>query len=260
MRLPNILRQLPPVIAERVFYRYYNQRQHLYPEWFRRARLRLSPALEMQDLVPGDVISGQIALGGFYEYDLSRRIQKHSKHGGLFVDVGANIGYFTLIWLAGNPSNRAIAVEASAANQNRIETNISANGFTNRCSLIKKAAGHREQKVAFDPGPEEQTGWGGICVDSRSDTSDHIDMIRLDSIIQEKVAVLKIDVEGADTWVIKGCENLFRSQLVDIIFFEQNTQRMSSLGIRYGEAQEFLTSFGFKCELISDEEWMARRK
>ena len=85
-------------------------------------------------------------------------------------------------------------------------------------------------------------------------------MIRLDSIIQEKVAVMKIDVEGADTWVIKGCENLFRSRLVDIVYFEQNIQRMSSLGIKNGEAQEFLTSFGFKCEPISNDEWMARLK
>jgi len=101
MNPSRLLRTLPAPWSERIFYRLFNGQQKRFGELFERSALRLAPSMSMTGLVVGDVISGQIAFNGFYEYELSKRILELSKQGGLLVDVGANIGYFTLLWLSG---------------------------------------------------------------------------------------------------------------------------------------------------------------
>lgn len=255
-----ILSLFPASIREHLFYRCYNHKQEQYRDLFKEAPLKLAPDFVMNDLIVGDVISGQIALNGFYEYALSREIATHARNpGGLFVDVGANLGYFTLLWLHGNPDNRAIAVEASPRNQALLGNNLSRNQLEDRCQLIPKAAGDANQTVTFDLGPEDQTGWGGINSGISGTQSVEVEMVRLDSIISEPISVLKIDVEGADTLVIKGCEELLKKKLIRKIFFEQNPGRMEKLGIAPGEAQAFLESLDYACTPFGsdDGEWVA---
>ena len=211
----------------------------------------------MTGLVPGDVISGQIAFNGFYEYELSKTISELSKEGGLFVDVGANIGYFTLLWLFGNSKNNALSVEASPRNQDLLAKNIAANSLGERVEIIQKAAGDYAKKVSFDLGPEEQTGWGGMASGIEGTKSVEVEMVRIDEIVTTPVAVMKIDVEGADTLVIKGCEKLLKGKMIGTIFFEQNNGRMERLGLKDGIAQDFLSGFGYKCERLGDDEWKA---
>lgn len=214
----------------------------------------------MTGLVPGDVISGHIAFNGFYEYGLSRTILELSKEGGLFVDVGANIGYFTLLWLSGNSHNKVISVEASPRNQDLLARNIAANSLSERVEIIPKAAGDDAKSVSFDLGPEEQTGWGGVSSGIEGTKSVKVEMIRIDEVVTTPIAVMKIDVEGADTLVIKGCEKLLKEKLIGTIFFEQNDERMERLGLKDGIAQDFLSSFGYKCERLGADEWKATHR
>ena len=85
-------------------------------------------------------------------------------------------------------------------------------------------------------------------------------IVRLDlELANSKIDVLKIDVEGADTWVLFGCEELLRKQQIGRIFFEQHPGRMELLGIKTGEAQKFLENMGYKCFPINTRktEWTA---
>lgn len=59
--------------------------------------------------------------------------------------------------------------------------------------------------------------------------------------------MLKIDVEGADTLVLRGAEALLRARRIGTIFFEDNLTRMAKLGIARGEAQALLESCGYRC-------------
>lgn len=211
----------------------------------------------MTGLVVGDVISGQIAFNGFYEYQLSLKIRDLSKQPGLFIDVGANLGYFTLLWLDGSSKNTAIAIEASPRNQQLIIQNLEANQFQQRVELIPLAAGNEQKNVRFDLGPEEQTGWGGMASEIEGTHSLEVEMFRIDQRVDSFISVMKVDVEGADTLVILGCENLLREKKIGTLFFEQNEGRMEKLGIRPGEAQEFLSRFGYRCEKLASDEWMA---
>lgn len=67
------------------------------------------------------------------------------------------------------------------------------------------------------------------------------------------VDVLKIDIEGADTWALMGAERLLRNKQVGRIFYEENRPRMAELGIHSGEAKAFLESHGYQVEKIDGD-------
>ncbi len=141
------IRGLPLGVRERLFYRFLNSRQASYPDLFDDAPLRFAGPYRMRRLVCGDVISGQIAVNGFYELGLSRELRNLAREGGQCLDVGANLGYFTLLWLAGNSANSVVAVEASPRNQEAIRDNLAYNGLTDRAKLLACAAGDAPRTV-----------------------------------------------------------------------------------------------------------------
>jgi hypothetical protein len=77
-----------------------------------------------------------------------------------------------------------------------------------------------------------------------------VSVVRLYDIF---VDVLKIDIEGADTWALMGAERLLRNKQVGRIFYEENRPRMAELGIHSGEAKAFLESHGYQVEKIDGD-------
>lgn len=259
MNRPLLMRLLPDGFKTRLFYRYYLSRQAGHPELFREAPLRFAPGAALHDLLPGDVISGHIAFTGFYELALSRQLLKCAQRGGLLIDVGANIGYFATLWAAANESSRAICFEAAPRNLEFLDKNLRENYLDHRVTVIPKAAGNARGEITFDVGPASQTGWGGISNEVTASTIT-VPMVRLDEELgTEVIDVLKVDVEGADTWVLQGCEKLLQERRIRQIFFEQNAPRMEQLGVAPGLAQAFLRDHGYVCTPIpgAHDEWSA---
>jgi len=155
-----------------------------------------------------------------------------------------------------------LAFEVSPRNITLLQNNIDRNNLTDQVTVIPKAAGHHQGTIKFDVGPSEQTGWGGIT-STTSATTMEVPMVRLDEELPDiEIDVLKIDVEGADTWVLFGCEKLLREKRIRTIFFEQNIGRMNVLGISANEAVDFLQSLDYVCVPFGagESEWIAYPK
>ncbi len=259
MKRPLLLRMLPSRWRHSLYYRYYRARHGEWLPLFEKAPLALAPELSMCGLIPGCGVSGPIAFLGCYEPTLSTRLAQLSKEGGLLVDVGANMGYFSLLWVVGSPTARAIAFEASPRNISMMESNIERNGLKDRIMLVPKAVGKASGFIDFDLGPVHETGWGGIASPQSARTIS-VPLVRLDQeLLRKNIDVLKIDVEGADTWVLYGCEQLLKEKRIGMIFFEQNRHRMQELGIQHGEAQQFLRDLDYNCQPFegNEGEWIA---
>lgn len=113
----------------------------------------------------------------------------------------------------------------------------------------------------FDIRSDVQTGWGGL-VSEQTDTSVEVPVSRIDEIIDDDIDILKIDIEGADTWALMGCEKLIKNKKIKRIYFEENLLQMKQLNIRPGEATSFLKENGYACEIIYQDdtglkEWVA---
>lgn len=196
---------------------------------------------------------GEIAFLGYYEKKLSETIARIGREvGGRFVDIGANIGYYSLIWVAQSPENDAIAIEPSPQVQSLLRGNIERNGFGKRIEVVEAAAGKENGEVKFNMGPEDETGWGGVTdneegeVKEESEGTVRVAQRRLDEFVEGPISLLKADVEGAEKWVFRGAEDLLRSQKIERICFENNCVRAQRLGIGEQEPIELLERFEYE--------------
>jgi FkbM family methyltransferase len=252
---PLQIRVLPDRLKQLAYYLSYKPLPARLKPLLKNATLRFASGVTMTALVEGDIISESIALTGFYELKLSRRIAKAAAQGGRFVDVGANLGYFSLIWLAARPDNKCISIEASPRNLPLLKQNIESNGFQDRCRIEGVAAGKERGTLGFELGPLSQSGWGCFVFDKTSSTVDvEVEVVRLDEIIRddEAISVLKIDAEGADTWVLQGCERLLSKGQVRTIYYELFKDRSERLGIQDDDARRLLERYGFRVQSLTD--------
>ncbi|HXT16804.1 MAG TPA: FkbM family methyltransferase [Gemmatimonadaceae bacterium] len=154
---------------------------------------------------------------GTTEPAIQRLFARLVSPGDTVIDVGANIGFFTLIAarLVG-PKGCVIAVEASSDNASRIRANAHANGFmhvTVRSEAAAASDGTAEFLVSADPtlgrlasiSPTTNMQIGVTRVPTRA----------LDSLFAEGVLappnLMKIDVEGAEVDVLEGARRLIAS-------------------------------------------------
>ena len=195
---------------------------------------------------------GQIALFGEYEPNLTRLVLENAQYGGHFVDVGANAGYFSILWANARPENTVAAVEAAPRNVPLLCHNVGSNGMDGQIQVYAVAVGRETGTLAFDPGPDEQTGWGGLALHETARTTP-VDVVTLDSLVREPVDLMKVDVEGAELWVFEGAQGLLRERAIRQIVFEDNRGRSAALGISDGEASRMLESVGYRVRELGEE-------
>lgn len=216
------------------------------------------------DLLNSDVGHQLIIFNGFYELELTKSIIKLGTLGGLLIDVGANYGYFSCLWASQNPGNKVIAFEASPANIEPLRNNVIKNMLSHAITVSPNAVGKEKGKLKFYLGNEsKQTGWGGFSNNNSSDLIE-VDVDTLDNYTSKnninKVDVLKIDTEGADTWVLYGAERLLKEKKIKHIFFEHNIERMELLNINQEEATNFLKKYDYVVEHQSSTDFYAYPK
>ncbi len=254
MKRPLILRLAPPALRTALLYRLYRARRADWTGLYERAPLHFAPGMFMR-LRPTDEAHAEIAFTGFYELPLTRKITELARQsaGGLMVDVGANYGYFSLLWAAASPSHRVIAYEGSPRNHGPLRENVALNKLSDQIDVREVAVGREAGTLEFSLGGSEETGWGSFSLSGATETTS-VPVVTLDDTLPPDAAVelLKIDVEGADTWVLQGARRLLDEKRVRHIFFEQNKERMASLNIGEHEPLEFLSGVGYDVTPLTD--------
>jgi FkbM family methyltransferase len=252
---------LPPSV-KRLIRRYlYDPPYEPWSRSYRAVPLRYAPRVRM-DLVPGCLISEVIRSTGTWETDITHELCDLALDGGCLVEVGANIGYFALLWASAREDNRVFAFEPSLRNFDLLRHNILRNGLVRQIHPFSVAVSNSTCLGSFMEGPPEQTGNGTLTL-SPTPSDPPVVVVPLDLLFPEaNIDVLKIDVEGADTWVLFGCERLLRERRIHVIFYEQNKPRMQALGIDEDAASQFLNQMGYHTNLFTEysadtTEWKA---
>jgi len=126
------------------------------------------------------------------------------------VDVGADIGYFLLLFEQSiGPAGSIVCLEPEPDNARELERNIRANSLTN-VEFLRLAAGDEDGLVSLSPGINgvvKPDGSGSLTVEIR----------RLDSLLRDRVDFLKIDVEGFEHHVLLGAERVLRDHQPTLI-------------------------------------------
>ena len=216
------------------------------------SEILLAKGIRMKLYRKGDIISDNIAFLGYYEWELSNLIKSISRNSSLMVDVGANMGYFSLLFLANSKSSNLIAYEPNADIFSLLKNNIENNGFCDAAVLKNLAVSSKSETLLFDKINCEQSGWGRIS----SNSGISVDAVSLDDEFYESntiIDILKIDVEGFEYNVLLGASKLLSMHRVNNIFFEINNEMLLLQKVTIVEIQLFLEKQGYHLRFINAE-------
>jgi FkbM family methyltransferase len=131
------------------------------------------------------------------------------KHAAVAVDVGANVGEYTLPALAVNPALKLQAFEPIPHNVKALGRSIALNeGFGNRCTLYDFALSNTEEKIFYHDYAYAGFELGSIFAEAKPNAAGTNFFITktYDSLGLEKPDVIKIDVETAEELTLTGME------------------------------------------------------
>jgi len=134
-------------------------------------------------------------------------LRAHTPAGGVFVDVGANVGTYALV-LARHvgPAGKVIAIEPHPVTHARLRFNTTASGFS-QARLVAAAAGPSDGELMIET-DGDNLGASHIVSDPTSVKAIKVPSLRLQRILLEAgvaaVDTLKIDVEGFEDRVLTG--------------------------------------------------------
>jgi FkbM family methyltransferase len=158
------------------------------------------------------------------------------RDGGLFVDVGANVGTYA-IWAA-ELGAKVIALEPAADTFRLLLENVALNGY--QVEAVQAAAGTHCGTARFTSG---QDAGNRLDPDGPVDTR----LVTIDSLIGgRQVAGMKIDVEGFEIDVLRGCARALAERRISLIQLEWNTASESALGTDRRPLADLLAQHGYR--------------
>jgi FkbM family methyltransferase len=151
------------------------------------------------------VIGQRIALDKYEKYETAIMMSQIDKNN-VVVDVGANIGYYTL--LMAQRAKKVYAVEPDREIFGILERNVGVNNLKN-VVLINCAAGAKNGKLKYYKN-EENDGDGRVYRSKNGKFMGFISCLRLDDILanEQYISSIKADVQGWEPAVIAGAKKI----------------------------------------------------
>lgn len=209
--------------------------------------------LEFGSLLEGNtryLLDTHLYLFGLWEPQISDWMASRVKPGDVFVDVGANIGYYTLLasTLVGS-TGRVIAVEASPSICQRLRRNVEINGGAN-VSIHNVAASDRQGSVKLFKGPPGNPAETTTAESAGFELECEVPAERLDALLApadfRRARILKLDIEGAEYGALRGLTGLLPSSHPELeILAEANVRPADEGGSRAADLIALLGEFGF---------------
>lgn len=182
---------------------------------------------------------------GVWEPELENLLRRQLRPGMSFVDIGANIGYFSVM-AAGlvGPSGGVVSVEPEAGNLALLTANLWRNGHRN-AQIAPVAVYSHTGELTFAV-PDISRAAGHVVGEGEEGVT--IPCISLDDLLGDRrMDMLKIDAEGADLQVLRGGRRVLEANPGAIVVVEVWTEYTPER-----QFQEFMDE-GFTLHLISPD-------
>jgi FkbM family methyltransferase len=165
-----------------------------------------------------------------------------------FIDVGANVGDWTVAVLACSPSAEGIAVEpgAEAVSQLRIR-------LPESVELVPAAAGAQEGTIAFYETPGAGQGSSAFRAWAGDVQHRQVNVVTIDALLArsgwDRIEFLKVDTEGYDALALAGAEAALGERRIDVVQFEYN-RPWRQAGRTLAGTIAFLERFGYEVYVL----------
>jgi len=206
---------------------------------------------------------------GMYEPELQRALRDWVKAGAVMFDVGANIGYVSLLLArAGGENGRVTAFEALPANVARTRRNLALNGMGERVSVVHAAVIDRAGTARFLVHPSNAMG-KAVGSAGRDIADAYVQEIEVPGVALDDFAytaqgvvpqVIKMDIEGGEVLAIGGMERLL-AEARPLLLVELHGQAAAAAVWeslqRHDYAVRRMTEGYPRVEALSDLDWKA---
>jgi len=194
----------------------------------------VSPVWGGKLIVPADdlSLSPDLLLHGVHEPELTNYFLKNIKNGFTVLDVGANLGYFTVLlgYLVG-PGGKVMAYEADPDMYSFLMDNISINYLHQQVDLHNKAVYSSTASLSFYS-TERFKGHASIYPHGDHYFRHYNDVVKQIQVQAEHLDIyqgkidhidlIKMDIEGGEYQAFMGMAGLLESRVVDTVVFEIN--------------------------------------
>lgn len=189
-----------------------------------------------------DHVMRQTYMMGLYERNTIRQLQKLSKKDMTFVDVGCNIGAFSLN-MARHVS-KVISFEPNPRTLIYLRRNVELNGFKNIEVVptgLSDKAGEAELFI-------QSLGSSSFHKHQQIGDSEKVQLTTLDEYLspnrESRVDILKVDVEGHEMACLKGAEKTIDRQDKMVIVLEMDANTFKA-GYSKEDYMDFMNKKGF---------------
>jgi FkbM family methyltransferase len=207
-----------------------------------------------------DVLQRGILLYDVWDAATTKLILRNLSPGMLFIDIGANVGYFTLVAAQQvGQLGRVIAVEPNPLVAEQLRQNVARSGLSNAV-VVQAACSDSNQRRSLYLANISGTGNTGqssfSAQNARSEVSVDVECVTVDQLVEgaksTRVDLVKIDVEGAEMSVLRGMTRTltrFRPKLI----IEINPERLDSFATKPGDVIGFIEGFGYRTGEIKEQ-------
>lgn len=185
-------------------------------------------------------LTGNVCAGLHEFYDMSFVL--HFLNGSdLFVDVGANAGSYTVLACAAAGA-RGVCFEPVPETYQRLKVNLAVNELQDRVRALNQGVGDTEGELRFST---DESCMNHVLAEGEFVTNSvAVPVLPLDVALPEPPALIKIDVEGFETMVLKGAQKTLASPQLIALLIELNGSG-SRYGFDEGAIPDALSEFGF---------------
>jgi FkbM family methyltransferase len=199
--------------------------------------------------------------GHYHERYEARLIELLLDPEEAFWDVGANIGYFSLVAATALKGRGQVAAfEPGGAAFHRLSENVSLNRFSN-IRIYNLAVSDREgEAVLYVSGDIADSsanlyGPGGAQARPEVCRTVTLDKFREDEGLPFP-AFIKVDVEGAELAVLKGAQDLI-AQHPPLLLLEMEEKNLRAAGASREAIQKLLKRWGYQAAFLRKGRWQA---
>ncbi len=175
-----------------------------------------------------DIAVGMHVLSGNFELDVTHIFKAILKPNMSVIDIGANIGYYSILSssLVGD-KGFVMAVEPNSENIKFIESSRRLNNFK-QLHIIQAAASIHEDIMVLRNEYSNGTCSSLPTNEGELFASEIVGCLRIDKLVENKIDLIKVDVEGGELLAIQGCINII-DKYKPIVVFEFSPNRISDI-------------------------------
>jgi FkbM family methyltransferase len=213
--------------------------------------IRLQPGLKMR--LYGDSELCHLIYCRFFEVTERAFLNHFLRPGDVFVDVGANIGLFTLIAASCvGPKGKVVAFEPTTVTYARLVENIRLNNLSN-VSCVNLALSDRSGHLDLIRSTDGFDAWNSLAEPTmgRTFSNERVEVLEWDSYVRAHnlaglVTMMKIDVEGWEGKVLAGGKEVFAQPDAPVLQVEFTDEPAKAAGSSCRNLYEFLESLGYR--------------